>query len=243
MHENKIYDLFAGSMSLSVIINKLYPNNNIIINDNNNILMDFYKCLKNNLNDLLENINTLNKLEVINNYKTLIEIINNNDETIIKKSAAYYISNKIALMGKVSFNKKGRISFVGKKRKKILNISIDEFTNFSYFLNNIKIHNEDIFNSINYWLEKIKPGDLVILDPPYDAINKCFTSYGSVFNKLFQDKLFDFIKKLIEKKCKIITFNNNTGFIKYLYKDFNIDIYHFKSKINSKKIEELLIYN
>lgn len=241
--ENKIYDLFAGSMSLSIIMNELYPNNKIIINDNNKLLMVFYGCLRNNKKDLIYNINMLNKIEIINNYKVLIKIINNNDENIFKKSAAYYISNKIAFKGKIYFTKTGNISFVGKKRTKILNININDFNKFSVLLNNVELHNKDIFDSIYHWLDHIQPGDLFILDPPYDSLNKCFINYGSDFNKYYHEKLFNFIIKINEKKGKIITFNNNTAFIRYLYRDYNIDIFKFKSKINGKNIEELLIYN
>lgn len=228
-------------MCLSIIMNELYTTNDIIINDNNKILIDFYKCLKKNQKELLENINMLNKLEIINNYKLLLEIVNNKYENIFKKSSAYYISNKIVLKVKCILLKLVIYHLLEKKRKKPLNIDINKFNKFSVLLDSVELHNKNVFD--NYWLDHIKPDDIVILDPPYDSINKCFTNYGSVFNRSYHEKLFRFIKKINEIKCKVIAFNNNTAFIKYLYKDFNIDVFHFKSKINGKKIEELLIFN
>lgn len=51
------------------------------------------------------------------------------------------------------------------------------------------------------------------------------------------------IKNIDKKKSKLIIFNNNTPFIRNLYKDFNYDIISSYNPISHRYKEELVIYN
>lgn len=101
----------------------------------------------------------------------------------------------------------------------------------------------NVLNNTKYWLERIKPNDLVIIDSPYDSINNSCNRYGFLFDKQCQEKLYIFINKLNQKGVKLICFNGNTPFIKDLYKNYNQDIINSYSNISRRNKTELIIYN
>lgn len=241
--ENKVFDLFSGSCAISYEINKIYPQNKIIINDSNKLLNNFYTVLKHNEIGLLSKIDELNTLENIKNYKTLNDNLNNGILSELEEAAVYYLLNKIAFNGNMYYDKKGKLYVGSKKEKSKLIIDINKFSNFSRFLNNIEINNLDLLSSSDYWLSKINKDDLVILDPPYDSLNSSYTNYGTIFDKKCHERLYVFIDKLIHKGAKVITFNGNTSFIKDLYKEFNIEIIKSYCQPSHNTKTELFIYN
>lgn len=135
--ESKIFDLFSGSCSISYNLNKLYPNNKIITNDNNRLLNNFYNVLKINEMELLNKIEELNTIENIKNYKLLKDKINNCDLSELETAAIYYILNKIAFNGNMYFDKNNNLYISSKSNKSKLIIDKNKFSNFSMFLNNI----------------------------------------------------------------------------------------------------------
>ena len=95
-----------------------------------------------------------------------------------------------------------------------------------------------------------KAGDFVYFDPPYDTVVKqSFTSYTiGGFGKDEQIKLRDLAKKLSDEGVYVMLSNANTGFVRELYKDFNIHVINAKRMINSKgdargDVEEVIIKN
>lgn len=240
---NKIYDLFTGSSSIPYYLSKLYPDNKIIINDLNEYIINFYNELKNNKSELIEKIEELNTIENIKNYKILLNIINYNESTGIEKAAVYYILNKIAFNGKVFYDKDNKLNIHSYNKSSIV-INKEKINNFSKFLNNIEINNKCLLNDMDYWLQRIDEGDIVILDPPYDILYKQNNHYLYNFDRNEQIRLSVFINKLIEKKAKILLFNGDTLFIRKLYKNLNINIIESNTRINKNKYyKELLIYN
>lgn len=240
---SNIYDLFAGSCSIPYSLKKKFQNNNFIINDINKHIINFYNELKNNKQKLIKKIEELNTIENIENYQKLLNIINDNNSTNIDKASVYYILNKIAYNGKIFYDKNNRINIYSYEKSKI-NIDKNKFDNFSNFLKDIEINNKCLLDSTDYWLDRINKDDIVILDPPYDILNKQNNHYMNNLNRNEQIKLCIFINKLIKKNVKIIIFNGDTLFIRNLYKSLNIKIIESNTKINKNKYyKELLIYN
>lgn len=93
---------------------KKYPNNNIITNDINDYVINFYNVLKTNKIELLLKIKKINTLDNINNYKTLLNKINNG----IKDNVVKIIN-----------------CILQENYKNILNIDENKFDTFSDFLN------------------------------------------------------------------------------------------------------------
>lgn len=166
-NNTKIFDLFAGSMSISYFIKSKYPNNLLFNNDSNNHLYDFYCVLKSSKDELLYNIDILNNKENINNYKELKNRFNNTNDKILK-SALFFILNRIAFNGNMYYDKNQRLNITFNKNyiNKCINIDNDKIDKFSKLLNNIETTNFDVLKTTDYWLEKVNEKDIVILDPP-----------------------------------------------------------------------------
>lgn len=64
-----------------------------------------------------------------------------------------------------------------------------------------------------------------------------------MFNKSCHEKLYFFIKDLVNKGVQLISFNNDTPFIRNLYNNFNIDIIKRYCQMTHKNKTELFIYN
>lgn len=222
---SKIYDLFSGSMSIPMGLYDKYPNNKIIINDNNKFLMDFYNVLKNDKDKLIEKIN------------------NNKIKCIVERAAWYYVFNKLAYKGKIYFTKNGNLSMIKRNDMSILTLDNAIFDKYSLFLNNVDINCNNILENTYFWINKINENDIVILDPPYHSLNNKFNNYGNIFGNEEQEKLRMFVKLLIEKGAKVIIFNNNTEFIKDLYQGLNITIINSQSSLSYSNKSEIMIYN
>lgn len=142
-------------------------------------------------------------------------------------------------MNKISFNN----LYITVKKNKTLTIDKQKIINFSGFLKNIEINKTNILDNSYYWLEKITCNDIVIIDPPYDSFNNAYTNYSTMFNKSCHEKLYFFIKDLVNKGVQLISFNNDTPFIRNLYNNFNIDIIKRYCQMTHKNKTELFIYN
>lgn len=98
-------------------------------------------------------------------------------------------------------------------------------------------------------IEDAKAGDFVYFDPPYDPINatSSFTSYtAGDFGPNDQKALAATAKQLIDRGCKVMLSNNDTPFVRSLYKGLKIDKVKCSRAINSNaakrgEIDELVI--
>lgn len=239
-----IFDLFTGSMSISYYLKKEYPRNKLIINDNNKNLFEFYCSLKNNKNELIQYINSYNHHEYFTNYKQLLEMFNSTSDLILK-SSLFYILNKIAFNSNMFYDKNSKLNITLNKKYTRNKICINEdiLTDFSEFLAGIETNNLDVLKNTEHWINEINQGYLVIIDPPYDYVNNTSINYGKDFRRKQQEELFMFIEKLNQKGAKLILFNNDTVFIKNLYRNYNYDIIKSYKSIKRKYNTELLIYN
>jgi DNA adenine methylase len=207
------------------------------ISDINKELINCYKVIKNNIDELIQDLKTHVNEE---NYYYQIRSLKNLDE--IKRASRMIFLMKTCFNGLYRENKKEEFNVpYGFNNKKIFDE--ENLRNIHEYLNNnqIKISCED-YTSI---LDKAKTSDFVFLDPPY---HKTYSSYNkSGFNEQDHIKLSEIFKKLTEKNIKTILTNSNTEFIKNLYKDFNIKEIKITKSINPKSVDktvnEIIVLN
>lgn len=243
-HDVTIYDLFAGSMSIPYHLKKQFPDINIVSNDINEYLYDFYKTLQNQKELLLSKIKELNNIEQFKNYKELLDIFNNSNDKILK-SAILFIVNKISFNNSMYFDKNKKLNISINKRYYEKTIIIDEtvFDEFHITLNKIEINNHDILDNTELWVSRIKKDDIVIIDSPYHIVNNNCKRYINDFNNQDHEELFKFIEKLHIKGAKLLVFNSDTLYINDLYKNYHKDIIYSYKNINRKYCKEILFYN
>lgn len=131
-------------MSIAYYLKKKYPKNNVIVNDYNKNIIDFYSILKTDNEKLLHIIKSLNTKENIVNYNNLLNIFNITNNKILK-SALFYVLNKIAFNSNIYYNKDGKLNITLNKKfnNKTINLKEDNFKNF---LNSIELNNINVLD-------------------------------------------------------------------------------------------------
>ena len=196
---NNFYDLFLGGGSFSIYISKKYPHLNIYVNDLNTNLINFWKTLQNQSDDLID------KLIYIKNYKSKDDVkeiifnlkknkINNNFD----RAVGYYITNKCSFAGTTESGGFSNWNFDKK-------FNVNNIKKLEIIANDIK--NWIITNS-DYKDIKIKNNSFIYLDPPYNIKAKLYGKNG-ILHKEFDFINFINFTKQINQDC-LISFNDDS---------------------------------
>ncbi len=254
---NTYYEPFlgAGAVFFNLLPNKAH------INDMNEELINVYKIIRNDVNNLIIQL----KVHEKNNSKEYYYNIRKWDRDVfytqrsnLEKAARFIYMNKVSYNGLYRVNKSGQfnVPYGRYTNPKIVDETL--LKNISSYLNK----NEIAITSIDF--EKatnlVSAGDFVYFDPPYDPINNTssFTEYQKGgFDRDEQIRLKKVADNLVKRGAKVILSNSNTKFINDLYlnkidgaKDsvayFIIETMNARRNINSKgdrrgKIKEVLI--
>lgn len=246
---NTYYEPFFGGGAL---LFSLLPSS-AVINDLNYELMNVYKCIKHDT-QFLRLLKELDRHQSLHSksYYYLIRDLDcspyyKNWRDYERAARTIYL-NKTCFNGLYRVNKKGHFNTpIGTEKYKKL-YDLDNITNMHEYLknNNVKI----LCGSYSSAVKDAKAGDFVYFDPPYDYQDgDGFTSYtADGFTKENQVELFNLFKELSDKGVYVMLSNNNTDFIRDLYKDYNIGVVHAKRAINHKgdgrgAVEEVIITN
>jgi len=222
----------------------------IYLSDINAELINTYKTIKNNPNELIDNLKNFKEQHNKEFYYYIRELDrkeNFKDLTNIQRATRFIYLNKTCFNGLYRVNKKGYFNTpIGSYKNP--NIADEEIIlNASEALQDAIITNQ----SFTKVIENINKNDLIYFDPPYYPLTETsnFTSYDA--NCFLEDKqkdLFTLFEELDKKGCFVIHSNSDTEFIKKLYKNFKIELVQANRFINSKsngrgKINEVLIRN
>ena len=252
----------GGGAVLFDILNK-YDLDEIYISDINSELINTYKVIQNNIDELIyllwEYHNEYIYLDDENrkmyyNYKR--DLFNEMDTTSdsIRKAALMIFLNKTCFNGLYRVNKQGLFNVPMGKYKKPCICDEENVRNVSTKLQNVEIVCGDYRESRDF----IDNHTFVYFDPPYRPITKTsnFTSYNKdSFTDNNQIELGKFVDEMDKRGAKIaisssdpknIDFEDN--FMDDIYSKYNIKRIEANRMINSKgnsrgKINELLIFN
>ena len=100
-------------------------------------------------------------------------------------------------------------------------------------LQGVKIRHESVFTIGR----RVRRGDLVYFDPPYDPLSKTasFTSYTKGgFGDAEQEQLAALFTRFANRGVHVVLSNSDTPFIRKLYKGFRIDKVYARRAINSR---------
>jgi DNA adenine methylase len=225
-----------------------------VVNDINLELINIYKVIKNNIDELIENL----KEHELKNGEAYFYRIREQDRdkerynllTQTQRASRLIYLNKTCYNGLFRVNKAGQFNtpFGNYKNPNIVN----EYTlkAVSNYFNKIRI--TFTCKDFDEALKGARKGAFVYLDPPYDPISDTasYTGYDKGgFDQNDQIRLKNICDKLNEKGIKFLLSNSATNFIKDLYKDkYIIKIIQAKRVINSKankrgEIDEVLVMN
>ena len=267
---NNYHELFLGGGSVLLAVLSLQKQNKIIIKnkiyayDINKALINVYKNIQNNKDELYELINLYIKEydsikgSVINRKSTSIEEAktskesyyywvrnkyNNIDKNTIECSALFMFINKTCFRGMYREGPNGYNVPYGHYKKTPAIISKKDLNYISDLIKDVEFKNCSFTESI----KNVKGGDFVYLDPPYaPEHSKSFVGYvADGFNLETHKMLFDEIKKM--ENIKFVMSNAKVDLVTDNFKEYNCNNIIARRAINSKKpgatATEVIIYN
>ena len=267
---NNYHELFlgGGSVLLSVLSlqkqNKILIKNKIYAYDINSDLINVYKNIQINKEELYKIINLY-----INEYNSITGSIINRKPISIeesktsKESYYYWIRNKYNKMDKNTIECSALFMFINKTcfrgmyregpngynvpyghyKETPTIISKTDLDYISDLIKDVEFKHNNFTDSI----KNVNDGDFVYLDPPYAPENsKSFVGYNADgFNLETHKLLFNEIKKI--KNIKFVMSNSKVDIVTNSFKDYNCHEIVARRAINSKNpgstTKEVIIYN
>lgn len=244
---NKYFEPFIGGGAL--LFSK--RPSKATINDINSELINLYRQIQNNPENLVEFLGKLDKNHENSSdskiyfYDIRDEFNNNLNTNTAEQAARLVYINKHCFNGLYRVNSKGlfNVPFNGKKKGK--SFDKENIMEMSKYLKEVDISLGDFEESI----ARAEKGDFVFFDSPYVPLNPTsFTDYTKEgFEYDDHVRLANLYKSLTKKGVYCMLTNHNTDLVKELYKDFNIRVVQVARNINSKasnrKGEEVIITN
>lgn len=208
---------------------------NAIINDLNEELINVYEVIKNNLEELIED---LKKHKNEPDYFYEIRSLDRNDN--FKNLSKVERASRVIYLNKTCYNGLYRVNNAGEfnspfgryKNPNIVNEPTLKAVSKYLNSNNIVIRNGD-YNDV---LKTIDKNSFVYLDPPYHPISESsnFTGYVQGGWDLFdQIRLREVCDELNAKGIKFLLSNSSAQFIKDQYAKYKIEIVKANRAINS----------
>ncbi len=241
---NRYFEPFIGGGALFFSL----KHKNSFINDYNHELTNLYTCIKNNPNELIENLHKHNNSEeYYYNMRALdrdIELYKKLSN--IEKASRFIYLNKTGFNGLYRVNQKGQHNVPYGKYKNPKWLDEENIKACNKLLVNTEIGTGD-FENIK---PLIKKGDFVYFDPPYVPLNKnSFTAYTKDgFDSETQERLKDMCDFIHAKGAYFMLSNSYNDYILDLYKDYDIKTVMANRAINCKatgrgKIKEVVVIN
>lgn len=259
----KIYiEPFVGGGAILFHVLQNYDIEKAYINDINKELINCYRCIKADVNEVIKQLEVLEKeylscddrTKYFYNVRNRYNSIHLNGHYDFEKCADFIFLNHTCFNGLYRVNKSGKFNVPHGKYKNPLICDKDNLLLCSKLLQKVEIS----FGSYEQVLSNADTNTFVYFDPPYRPLieNNSFVSYDkSGFDDSDQIKLAENFKDLDKKDCLLMLSNSdpkntneNDNFFDELYNGFAIERVYAKRMINcqaSKRgdITEIVVMN
>jgi len=241
---DKEFDLYIEPfLGGGAVFFHLLPQKAILI-DNNFELINFYRVARDNLEELLSD---LDKHKNTPDYYYEIRAVDVNKLDKVQRASRFLYLNKTGYNGLWRVNRKGQFNVPYGRYK---NPNIKDEDNLRKVSEALK-RAEIIHGDFSLAKEYVTKRTFIYFDPPYHPLSNTanFTSYTSdSFDADDQKRLAKLFRELDEKGCMLMLSNSDTPFIKKLYQGRNIAKVYARRAINCKgdkrgPISELVIRN
>ena len=244
------YEPFCGGAALALDL----EHKNTILNDLNSELINMYKVIRDNSEEL---ISELKRFQNSHNAEFYYHIRNLDRTDALSKMSDVVKAARTIYLNKTCFNGLYRVNSKGQFNSPIGRTSSgktpdivqeDLIREMSKFLKTVQFHNGDYRESLVH----AKNGDVVFFDPPYDQ-DESISSEGFVgyqkegWTRQDLDELKTVCDELSIRGVKVVLTNNDTEFVRKLFAGYNFREVEVKRSINrdgnKRKGKELIIYN
>ena len=250
LENNTYYEVFAGGAALALDL----AHSNTVLNDLNSELINMYKVIRDNPEELIAELKCFQ-----NSHNTEFYYhVRNLDRTdmlsrmtdVVKATRTIYL-NKTCFNGLYRVNSKGQFnSPIGRTSSgKTPDIVQEELIReLSKFLKTVTLCNEDFENIA----KQATKGSILFFDPPYDTDEDIktdgFVGYQKEgWTREDTKRLKATCDELVNRGCKVVITNNDTEFVRDLFKDYIIKEVEVKRSINrdgnKRKGKEVIITN
>lgn len=244
------YEPFIGA---GAVLFSLQPKKSII-NDTNSELINCYRVIKDNpeeLLDLCEEHRAKNSKEYFYSLREQDRRDDFQDRSPLERAARIIYLNKTCFNGLFRVNSSGQFNVPYGNYSNPVIADPAVIKSVSAYLNqrDVRILEGDFAQAIS----TARKGAFVYFDPPYHPISdtSSFTGYSvNGFGEKEQIRLKEVCDKLTERGCQVLVSNSSASLIKELYSDPNYEILEVKASrainaVASKRgrINELLIHN
>jgi|YelNatPaOPRAMG01_1025707.scaffolds.fasta_scaffold66880_1 DNA adenine methylase len=243
---NTYYEPFIGGAALLISLYSLNRVADSVISDTNTDLYNLYKTIKEDPQQLIDELNNIKFKNNKDDYYKARELFNSSSDPI-KRSALLIYLNRHGYNGlyRVNSNNKFNVPF-GRYNNPGMP-SADNIMALSKLFQSCIIMNSDFEITV----KNAKKMDFVYFDPPYMPLSKTsyFTGYTQLgFDEKDQERLARTFMELSDKGIYVMESNSSTDFIKDLYRNFNLLEVNARRNINSignkrNSINELIITN
>ena len=240
------YEPFIGGAALLISLYSLNRISNAVISDTNTDLYNLYKTIRNNPQQLIDELNILRFKNTKDDYYKARELFNSSSNPV-KRTAILIYLNRHGYNGLYRVNSRNEFNVPFGKYTNPGMPSPENIMALSGLLQSCTVMNSDFEIAVKNAVK----GDFVYFDPPYMPLSKTsyFTGYThSGFNERDQERLSKTFIELSKKGVYVMESNSSTEFIKELYKDFNLVEVDARRNINSvgtkrDPVKELIITN
>jgi DNA adenine methylase len=247
---DQYFEPFLGSGALFLYLAQTKPRFKAILSDSNNDLINVYKCVRDNVHELIEvleihqsNYNARHE----EYYYYMREVYSPRND--IEKACRLLFLNKTCYNGLYRVNKSGSFNVPHGTYKNPAICNREKLQAFSDILK--RTDAEIICDYYQHITIRCGRGDFIYLDPPYFPLSKtCYFKHYTKdeFGYLEQIILAKEFKRLGSIGCAVLLSNSNSQLIADLYKGFNIMTIPTVRSINcnaSNRLshQELLIAN
>jgi DNA adenine methylase len=211
---NNYYEPFVGGGSVLFHLDSLFPLRKCFINDLDSVIIQCYRDIKDNVDDLMSELDKLYQSKCKSTFNIVLNEFREHPTT-----AKYIYITKRSFNGNMKFSKDliCKSNYSANNRNKNL-YDKDNLEQMSKFLKDkVSIHNTDY----KTFLTENPPttGDFVFLDPPYKVKNvKQYYKYQ--FDEYI--KLKEICDELYEKGVRCMITLNYTDEFNELFKGYNI---------------------
>jgi DNA adenine methylase len=247
---DQYFEPFLGSGALFLYLAQTRPRFKAILSDSNNELINVYKCVRDNVHDLIAvlEIHESNYYRHTQEYYYYIRDIYRPANNIENACRLLFL-NKTCYNGLYRVNKSGSFNVPHGTYKKPVICNRKKLHDFSEILN--RTDAEIICEYYQNVTQRCGRGDFVYLDPPYFPLSKTcyFKDYTKdEFGYIEQKILAKEFRRLNGITCVVLLSNSKSPFITGLYKGFNVMTLSTARPINCNasnrlRHQELLITN
>lgn len=253
---------FVGGGAVLFHILQNYKIEKAQINDINKELINCYRCIKADVEEVIKPLSILekeylsseNRNKYFYNVRERYNQIHLNGHYDYEKCADFIFLNHTCFNGLYRVNKEGKFNVPHGKYKKPLICDKENLRLCSQLLQKVEIN----FGSYEQVLEKADANTFLYFDPPYRPLleNNSFVSYDKAgFDDIDQIKLSQNYRNLDKQNCLLMlsnsdpkNINEKDNFFDDLYKSFNIERVYAKRMINCRankrgNITEIVVTN